>query len=378
MRIILSLALSLSFSLLAYSSQAFETLAKQAVLVDYESGEVLFEKSSVERMAPSSMSKLMTIYVVFEKLKNGSLKMDDKFTVSQKAWSTQGSKMFVPVGEQVKVEDLLQGVIVQSGNDACIVFAEGISGTEDEFANLLNKKAEEIGLKNSHFVNSNGWPDDNHYMTAMDLAILARRLISDFPEYYHYFSQKEYSYNNITQQNRNVILGKDLGVDGLKTGHTEAGGFGITISGKKDDLRLVVVVNGLSSMAERAGEAEKMLRWGLLNYESKKIATKDAEVLEAPVWMGADEKVKVGLTEDLKITAPRHNAGEIKLKALYSVPIIAPVKKGAKIGELVITLSDNRVIKRDLVARDEVAEKTGFKRFAANLKYKLVPYKPAI
>ncbi|MBN9543690.1 MAG: D-alanyl-D-alanine carboxypeptidase, partial [Alphaproteobacteria bacterium] len=244
-----SLALFTSISIIfSFNAFALETKAPHAILVDYDTDTVIFEKEADVPTVPSSMSKLMTVYVIFDKLKKGELKLNERFLVSENAWRKQGSKMFLHVGSSVTLEDLIKGIIIQSGNDACITAAEGIAGTEEEFVNILNEKAKELGLTNSHFVNSTGWPDDNHKMSMRDLSILSKHLINDFPEYYSYFAEREFVYNNIKQQNRNLSLNRFNGVDGLKTGHTDAGGYGIAMSAQQKNRRLIVVVNGLSSM----------------------------------------------------------------------------------------------------------------------------------
>ncbi|HEY8189199.1 MAG TPA: D-alanyl-D-alanine carboxypeptidase family protein, partial [Micavibrio sp.] len=243
------------------AAETMETPAKQAIMLDFDTGAILMEKNADERMTPSSMSKEMTMYMVFEALKSGKLTLEQTLPISERAWRMQGSKMFVGINSQVKVEDLVRGVIIQSGNDAAIALAEGVGGTEDNFALMLNKKAEELGMKNSHFMNASGWPDPQHYSTAHDLSILAYRMVHDFPEYYHYYSEKEFTYNNIKQGNRNPLLYRNIGADGIKTGHTDEGGYGLIGSGILDNRRVIFVVNGLSSMQERADESARMLEW---------------------------------------------------------------------------------------------------------------------
>jgi serine-type D-Ala-D-Ala carboxypeptidase (penicillin-binding protein 5/6) len=242
------------FALLLFAAPAMaqvapmETVAREAYIIDAETGQVLFEKNADQKMPTSSMSKTMTMYMVFEALKNGKLTLDQELPVSETAWRMQGSKMFVPLGQMVKVEDLIRGVIVQSGNDATIVLAEGLAGSEGEFAAAMNRKAKELGMINSNFMNASGWPDENHYSTCHDLAILAIALIRDFPDYYKYYAEKEFTYNNIKQGNRNPLLYKNIGADGIKTGHTESAGYGLMASGVRDGRRVVMVLNGMASM----------------------------------------------------------------------------------------------------------------------------------
>ena len=254
--------------------QAIETPAKQGILYDYETKSVLFEKNSDELMSPSSMSKIMTIYYLFKKIKDGEISIDDEFEVSKKAWKKGGSKMFVNLKSMVRVEDLIRGIIVQSGNDACIVVAEGISGSEDIFADELNELANEIGLESSNFTNSTGWPDKKHLMTVNDLLKLTVRTIEDFPDLYRYYSEKEFTYNNIKQLNRNPLLFRPIGSDGLKTGHTSLGGYGLVATVKNKDRRLILVLNGLKSSAQRSKESERLMKIGFNQFKSIKIAPK--------------------------------------------------------------------------------------------------------
>lgn len=352
-------------------ASAFETLAKQAIVVDHETGTVLFAKNADELMHPSSMSKLMTIYVVFDLLKKGKLNMDDAFLVSEKAWRMQGSKMFVHVGDQVKVEDLLHGIITQSGNDACIVMAEGIAGTEEAFAEVMNKKAREIGLTKSIFANSTGWPDPKQLMTARDLATLSRRIFKDFPKYYDLFSKPNFTYSGIKQGNRNLLLYRNIGVDGLKTGHTEDGGYGIAVSGEQKGRRIEVVVNGLSSDKERADEAQKLFSYGLLNFESKTLLKKGAEIEQAEVWYGSSEKVPLVTPKKLTVVLPKSSSSEVTMKVSYKGPIQAPVKKGQYIADLRISMPsvEDKVI--PLVAGQDVAKASYFGKLLLNANYYL-------
>src|SRR5690606_24953816 len=254
-------------SVVPLSARALETPAREAILIDVDTRTVLFEKNSQARMPTSSMSKVLTAYLVFEAIKDGRIKLDDTLPVSEKAWRMQGSKMFVPIGEQVKVEDLLRGVIVQSGNDATVVLAEGISGTEEAFADLMNITAKKIGMNNSHFMNASGWPDPNHYSTAYDLALLAYHMITEHSDYYHYYSEKEFTFNKIKQGNRNPLLYRNIGADGIKTGHTEEAGYGLMASAVQGGRRLILVVNGLESMQQRADESARLLSWGFQNFK---------------------------------------------------------------------------------------------------------------
>jgi D-alanyl-D-alanine carboxypeptidase (penicillin-binding protein 5/6) len=312
----------------------------------------------------------MTVYVAFDLLKKGKLSMDDSFLVSEKAWRMQGSKMFVHVGDQVKVEDLLHGIITQSGNDACIVLAEGVAGTEEAFAEMMTKKARELGMKHSTFTNATGWPDPNHLMTARDLSTLARHIIKDFPEYYEFFARPDFTYSSIKQGNRNLLLYRNIGVDGLKTGHTEAGGFGITVSGEQHGHRIDVVVNGLSSDKERADEAQKLFSYGLLNFETKKLFKKGEEVENAEVWYGKSATVPLVAPKNLSIVLPKADSSEVKLSVSYEGPVEAPIQKGQHIADLKISIpaAEDKVI--PLVAGEDVAKQSYFGRLLSNVKYR--------
>ena len=344
----------LTLVLLAGPARAIETEAKQAFIVDYDTGAVLLEKSADEQMHPSSMSKLMTLYVLFDHLKSGSIKLDDELPVSDKAWKMGGSKMFVPNGGKAKVEDLIRGIAIQSGNDACIVVAEGIAGSEDAFADQMNQKAKQIGLTNSTFKNATGWPDPGHLMTARDLAILARHLIADFPEYYHYFSEIDFTYNGIKQGNRNPLLYKNLGADGLKTGHTDEGGYGEVGSAKRGDRRLIVVLNGMDSMKMRAEESEKLIDWGFNEYNNYALLKAGDTISDAEVWLGNAPTVPLVVPSNVVVTLPRKARHGMKVTVSYDGPIPAPIAKGTPIAKLVVTAPDIDPIQIPLVAGADV------------------------
>ena len=350
---------------------AMETAAKQAFMVDVTTHTVLLDKNSTERMHPSSMSKMMTLYVLFQRLKEGRVKLTDAFTVSEKAWRTQGSKTFVHVGDKVAVEDLIHGIIIQSGNDACIVVAEGLSGSEEALAEEMNRVAKAIGMNDSHFVNATGWPDENHLVTARDLAILGEHLITDFPEYYHYFSIREYTYNNIKQQNRNRLLTGDIGVDGIKTGHTEQAGYGITLSAEKSGRRLMLVINGLTSEDERAKEGDALLRWGFREFENKKLLSAGQKLDDAPVWFGAAKTVPIVAEKDRVVTLPVSASKNMSFTLKYTSPFPAPVAKGTHIADLLIAVPGGEPQVIPLVAGEEVDKLSGFSYLFAKLKYLL-------
>ena len=311
--------------------------AKQAVLIDADTGYVLYEKKADELTAPSSMSKMMTVYLIFEKLQNGTLSLTDQLEVSKAAWAKRGSRMFLEENSQVSVEDLLRGIIVQSGNDACVVIAEAFSGTEENFSEELNIKARDIGLENSNFTNSTGWPDEGHLSTARDLSIIAIKTVQNFPEYYHFYAEESFEYNGINQRNRNTLLNKPVGVDGLKTGHTEAGGHGLAASALRKNQRLIMVINGLSSNKERTAEAIKLLEWGYRNFTNFDLLKEGMTVLQAKVWLGDKKTVPLVINEDTKITIPNESRDKLQFKVEYDSPISAPIEEGTKIAELEIT-----------------------------------------
>jgi serine-type D-Ala-D-Ala carboxypeptidase (penicillin-binding protein 5/6) len=332
---------------------AVDTTAKWALIQDFATGAILLDKNSDVQMPPSSMTKLMTIYLVYDRLKQGHMKLDDELLVSERAWRMGGSKMFVQIGTQVKVEDLIRGVIVQSGNDACIVFAEAISGSEEQFAELMNTKAKEIGLTNSYFKNSTGWPDAEQHMSCRDIATLARRIIRDFPEYYHYDSEKTFKYNNIEQGNRNPLVQKGT-ADGLKTGHTEAGGYGLAASAKRGERRVIVVLNGLDSMHQRAEEGERLMDWAFANFEDVTLFTAGDVIERVPVWLGTNPTVPLVGGRDLVVTMPRNWRSNASVKVSYDAPITAPVAKGTTLGKLVVAGNGVPAMEVPLLAGEDV------------------------
>ena len=310
-----------------------DTAAKWAIAIDFDTGATLLEKLADEEMPPSSMTKLMTIYLVYDRLKQGRMRLEDELTVSERAWRMTGSKMFVQVGAQVKVEDLIRGVIVQSGNDACIVFAEAISGSEEQFAELMNAKAKELGLTHTHFRNTTGWPDPEQHMSVRDIATLARRIIRDFPEYYHYDAEKSFKYSGIEQGNRNPLVQKGT-ADGLKTGHTEAGGYGLAASSIRNGRRIILVLNGMASMRERAEEGERLMDWAFANFEDVTLFTAGDVVERAAVWLGTSPDVPLVAGRDLIVTLPRNWRNNAAVKLSYDTPVRAPVLKGDILGKL--------------------------------------------
>ena len=352
-------------------AQSIDTPAKQALMIDVETGAIMLEKNADAPMHPASMSKLMTLYMVFERLKKKTLSLDDTFLVSEKAWRMQGSKMFVDINSRVKVQDLLMGIIVQSGNDACIVIAEGLSGSETTFSDEMTRRSRDLGLTNSVFKNSTGWPDPEHMMTARDIARLSKIIIEEFPDYYKWFSETNYTYNKIKQGNRNPLLYSTPGADGLKTGHTEESGYGLAASVVREGRRVIVVVNGLSSMRERSQETARLVDWGFSTFRNYALFKSGTTVDSAPVWLGTEPSVTLVTERDLTITLPRKARPDLSVKVVYDGAIPAPVKKGAPIARLVISAPDTKPIEMPLVAGADIERLGVFGRMGAALRHLL-------
>lgn len=319
---------------------ALDTNAREAILIDYDTRQVLFQKDADKPMPPASMTKIMTVFLAFERLKDGRLKMTDEIPISETAWRKGGSKMFVEVGSRVQLSEIMRGIIVQSGNDATIALAEAISGSEEAFADLMTARGREIGLQDSTFRNSTGWPDPAHRMTAHDLATLAAETIRRFPDYYEMFAETTYTYNNIKQGNRNPLLYKNMGADGLKTGHTENAGYGLTASARRGDRRLILVVNGLGSVRERADESERLLEWGFREFENVTLARHGMPVESAEVWLGDSAKVPLVSERDLVMAVKRSTRKEMSVTVEYSGPIPAPIAAGQPIALLRVSAPD--------------------------------------
>jgi D-alanyl-D-alanine carboxypeptidase (penicillin-binding protein 5/6) len=374
-RFLLPVAVAALLAIFPGVSFGLDTAAKQALIVDYQTGSVLLEKDSDVPIHPASMTKLMTLYLLFDQLKQGKLTMDDTFRVSENAWArgqNVESNMFVALDSSVRIEDLVRGIAIQSGNDACKVVAEGIAGSEEAFAKMMNKKAEELGLANSHFVNSDGVEDADHLMTARDILRLSEHVYADFPEYYHYFAEKEFTYNNIVQQNRNLLLHKDLGVDGLKTGHLSVSGYGVAISAEQNGRRIFMVVHGLESMKQRAEETTRLVEWAFQSFRNVKLATAGAALAEAPVWYGDANDVPLTVAKDLFATLPKGSEEEIQARAVFEGPIQAPIAAGQEIGKLIIT-STSGTTEVPLVAGTAVERVGFFGHIFATLKYLVFP-----
>lgn len=346
-------------------AQAMESIAPYAFMVDYETGAVLLNKEGDTQMPPSSMSKLMTSYIISQELEEGKITLDTTFPVSEKAWKMGGSKMFVHVGDMVSVSDLLRGIIVQSGNDACIVAAEGIAGSEAAFAERMNAVATKLGLSKSHFVNATGWPDEGHVMSPRDLAALASHIIKDFPQEYALYAEKEFTYGGITQPNRNRLLNSSLGVDGLKTGHTEAGGYGITLSAKdaESGRRVILVLNGLTSDDERVQEGSRLLSIGLKAYINKQLVKAGQHIANAKVWFGEKDEIALSADQSIVTTLPKDTDTGVTYTLSYLSPLPAPIAQGEHVADLLVQVKGQETLRVPLVAAEAVGEATGITWF---------------
>ncbi|KTT57435.1 D-alanyl-D-alanine carboxypeptidase [Pseudomonas oryzihabitans] len=336
--------------------------AKAWILMDANSGAVLTESNSDQRLPPASLTKLMTAYIATLEINRGRIKESDMVTVSEHAWRTGGSRMFIKVGTQVSVGDLLHGIIIQSGNDASVALAEHIAGSEDAFADMMNTTAQKLGMQNTHFMDATGLPDPNHYSSAHDMAILARAIINADAQHYAIYSQKEFFWNNIKQPNRNLLLWRDKTVDGLKTGHTEEAGYCLVASAVRDGMRLVAVVFGTNSEQARAAETQKLLTYGFRFFETQSFYKKGTELAKAPVWKGDSREVQAGLANDLTMTLPRGQAKKLHAEMVLNQQLIAPIAQGQVIGKVEVKLDDKVVHTADLVALQPVEEGGLFRR----------------
>jgi len=330
--------------------------AKGYVLMDFNSGQIIANKNADERLEPASLTKMMTAYIVLDELARGKINLTDDVLISEKAWRMPGSRTFVEVDTKVSVETLLKGMIIQSGNDASVALAEYIGGGEDVFATMMNQIADKLGMKSSHFQNATGLPHPEHYTTATDMAILARALIHDFPEHYSWYSIKQYSYNGITQYNRNKLLWRDDSVDGLKTGHTEAAGYCLVASAKRDDMRLVSVVLGTKSEDARAVESQKLLSYGFRFFESHQLYGLAESLAEVKVWKGETDALSLGIARTINIVIPRGEYDNLKAEMNIEPTITAPVNKGDTLGNVVVRLGDETVAQAPLVALKDIPE----------------------
>lgn len=336
--------------------------------MDYHSGRVLAASNADERMEPASLTKLMTVYVVFSELKEGNIQLDDLVRVSEKAWRTSGSRMFVEVDKQVSVEELLKGVIIQSGNDASVALAEFVAGDEVAFSQLMNHHAQALGMRSTNFVNATGLPDPNEYTTARDLSLLARALIRNFPKYYEWHSVRKYDYNGITQYNRNKLLWRDNSVDGLKTGHTNSAGYCLVASAKRDGMRLISVVLGAQSEKTRAQDSQALLNYGFRFFETHRLYQAQEPLVKVRVWEGAVPQVDVGLDDDLYITVPRGQYDQLKGNMQLEAAIKAPIEKRQTLGKALINLGEEQIAERPLVSLQTVAEGSLWQRLTDQVR----------
>lgn len=358
------------------SAQQMATPAKRAVLLDTSTGSILFEKDADTPFPPASMSKLMTVYYAFDAIKQGDMALDDKVVVSDQTWrewNNRGSTMFLRAGDVVTVADLLRGIIVLSGNDACVVLAEHMAGSHELFVDWLNGKATEIGLTNSHFMNANGWPAEGHVMSARDLATLAYRLTTDFPNLYGMFSEREFQYKDFRSNrfNRNPLLGRFPGADGLKTGHTEESGYGLVASAEREGRRLVLVVGGLGSKSERTREGERLMQYGFRNFSHYPLFRAGETVDYAEVWLGNSATVPLVLGSDVAITMSRRQRAQMKVSIEYFNPVSAPIQKGQVVGELVVEMPQRETVRTPLLAGSVIEEVGGFGKIGAAFEYLL-------
>lgn len=342
--------------------------ARAYILQDHDSGRILAEKNADEKMEPASLTKIMTAYVVFGELRQGTIALDDMVRVSEKAWRMQGSRMFIEVDTQVSVEDLLMGVIVQSGNDASVALAEHVAGSEEAFAALMNRHAGRLGMAGSHFVNATGLPDPDLYVTARDVATLSRALIRDFPENYQWHAVREYVFNEITQRNRNKLLWRDDSVDGIKTGYTQSAGYCLVASSERDGMRLTSVVLGSKSAKKRAQQSASLLAYGFRFFETRRLYGAQETVEEVRVWKGQVETLGIGLADDLYITAPRGQFGSLRATMQIDEQIIAPVTQGDPRGTVKITLGERDIAERPLIALQSVDEGNVWQRLVDQVR----------
>lgn len=342
--------------------------AKAYILIDANSGKILAERDSQVKLPPASLTKMMTLYVISNALHNEQIHLTDTVRISRDAWKTGGSRMFVKEGEEVSIQDLLKGIIVASGNDACVAMAEHLGGSEPGFAEIMNQQAQALGMKNSHFTDSTGLPDNNLYTTAQDLAILARGLTNNFPQYYHWYKKKWFTHNGIKQPNRNRLLWRNGQVDGIKTGHTDEAGFCLVASAKRGSMRLISVVMGAPNDAVRADDSERLLNYGFRFFETHELYKAGQPIVEVPIYKGQTKKLPVGLLESQPVTIPSGQYQRLAATTSVSTVLQAPIKKGDKVGELIITFDGNQLEAQPLYALTSVEKGGGYTRAKDSIK----------
>ncbi|PLA75397.1 serine-type D-Ala-D-Ala carboxypeptidase [Hydrogenovibrio sp. SC-1] len=342
--------------------------AKAYVLIDYDSGKTIASLNPQNRIEPASLTKIMTGYVVISELKNGTIQLNDEVTISTKAWQMPGSRMFIEVGKKVTVQDLIKGMVIQSGNDASVALAEHVAGSEEVFAELMNRYAQSLGMNDTHFVNATGLPHPDHYTTAADLAILTQALINNYPEEYQWYSKKKFTYNGITQYNRNKLLWQDPSVDGLKTGHTESAGFCLVTSAKREEMRLISVLLGAEDAKQRVQESQKLLNYGFRFFETHKLYDQGQRLNETRIWEGKQDMLGLGLTDTLYITIPRGQYKNLVIESSIDPQITAPVQKGQQLGKLFISFNNETLVEKPLVALTDVEQGSFFKKLFDQIK----------
>ena len=348
---------------------SFDTSAENALLIDFDTNQILYSKNEEKKIYPASMSKLMTLYILFDSLKKGIVTLDDKFVVSRNAYQKEGSTIYAELGTEISVLNLIRGIIVSSGNDACIIVAEALSGSEDNFANQMNFYAEEMGLRNSNFKNSSGLHNEDHYTSAEDLVKLSNFLITDFPDYYPYFAERSFTWNSIIQYNRNNILRMDLGVDGLKTGYTSKSGYGVIVSSEKNGRRLIGIVTGLKSVDDRTNEISRLINYGYRGFKSYSVF-KDNQIIDyAKVWKGNKNNLPLIVDKDINLLLDIPGRRGINVEYKYNEPIYAPIFKGDVVGSIDIIIPGRKNIKLDLLAGEDVKQVNFFTGFIRSLDY---------
>ena len=365
------LFLAFLFSSILFTSKlyAIDTKAEQAIVMDFDTNEILFQKNSNIKTPPASMTKIMTVYAAFDRLKNTDLSIENECVVSAKAYKMGGSRTFLEIDDKVSIDELLKGIIIQSGNDASVALAECLAGTEDDFAKLMNVYAKRIGMRNTNFLNSSGWPEDNHYSTVYDLALLSNALINEFPDLYLYFSDKEFTYNDIKQPNRNKLLSSVQGADGLKTGFTRASGWGIAATAKRDDRRITAVINGTNSSRSRLNEASNLINWAFSQTSQKLLVDENQVIVEVDVWLGNKPRVNLVSSKKIVSTLSFDQIQLIKSSLEYKRPIEAPIKKGEVYGKLLIDIDGKPNIEVELIAQENVGTVNPISKVFAAMKY---------
>ena len=359
----------ISFILFSSKLFAIDTKAEQAIVMDFDTNEILFEKNSNIKTPPASMTKIMTVYAAFDRLKNTDLSIENECVVSAKAYKMGGSRTFLEIDDKVSIDELLKGIIIQSGNDASIALAECLAGTEDDFAKLMNVYAKRLGMINTNFLNSSGWPKDNHYSTVYDLALLSNALIKEFPDLYLYFSDKEFTYNDIKQPNRNKLLSSVQGADGLKTGFTRASGWGIAATAKRDNRRITTVINGTNSSRSRLNEASNLINWAFSQTSQKLLVDENQVIVEVDVWLGNKPRVNLVSSKKIVSTLSFDQIQLIKSSLEYKRPIEAPIKKGEVYGMLIIDIDGKPNIEVELIAQESVGSVNPISKVFAAMKY---------